>query len=194
MVIFTQYLLAHRWLSQPAVCRFIKYILPVVIVFHSANAFALFIYQSPEDFIDSAFEHPPDAKTVWISGELKKQLDSLLGRSYHKLRLRYWTKHRRSAWVLDEIGKEHYITAGFVVENNTITKTSILIFRETRGWEIKYDFFTRQFNNIGLTEKLTLNKQIDNITGATLSVDAVKKMAKTALFLHRWINKDNDTP
>ncbi|MBN1378244.1 MAG: FMN-binding protein [Gammaproteobacteria bacterium] len=152
------------------------------------------MYQSPEDFIRSSFDQEPETKTLWVADELAEQIKRVLGHDYHKLRLRYWTQQQRSAWILEEIGKELYITAGFVVENDSIQNTSILIFRESRGWEIQYEFFTEQFKGLLLTEKYELNKNIDNITGATLSVNAVKRLAKTALFLHRWVNKNNATP
>jgi hypothetical protein len=58
------------------------------------------------------------------------------------------------------------------------------VFRESRGWEVKYPFFTDQFARIGLTGEGELDRQIDGITGATLSVQAMKRMARVALRLH----------
>jgi hypothetical protein len=158
-----------------------------------SSAYATTVYQSPEDFISSVFNEKPETKTLWLTNELAEQIKMVLGHDYHKLRLRYWTRQQRSAWILEEIGKERYITAGFLVENDSIQKTSILIFRESRGWEIKHRFFTEQFEGLQLTEKYELNRSIDNITGATLSVNAVKRLAKAALLLHQWVNKKNDT-
>ena len=43
------------------------------------------------------------------------------------------------------------------------------------------DAFLRQFDGIGLTPELELDRPVDNITGATLSVDAMQRMARTAL-------------
>jgi hypothetical protein len=181
-----------RWLIQPAAfCYTLCFLCSWLLL---PGAYATTVYQSPEDFIRSSFDQEPETKTLWVADELAEQIKIALGHDYHKLRLRYWIRQQRSAWILEEIGKERYITAGFVVENDTIQNTSILIFRESRGWEIKHRFFTEQFDGLQLTGKYELNKSIDNITGATLSVNAVERLAKTALLLHKWVNKKNDAP
>jgi len=53
------------------------------------------------------------------------------------------------------------------------------------------DFFTRQFVGLSLQPpKSQLSENIDGITGATLSVKAVKKTARFALFLHQLVTGD----
>ncbi|MCV6604514.1 MAG: FMN-binding protein, partial [Porticoccaceae bacterium] len=71
-----------------------------------------------------------------------------------------------------------------------IEQVKILEFRESRGWEVRYPFFTKQFIGVGLAHKkrYRLDSHIDGITGATLSVRAVKKVATLALFFHRQVN------
>ena len=106
------------------------------------------------------------------------------------LRLRYWMKAGRTVWILEEIGKERPITTGFVVENNEIKKVKILIFRESRGWEVRYPFFTDQFTGASLRgENLELDRAIDGISGATLSVSAVTRLARLALLFHQHVTK-----
>ena len=41
------------------------------------------------------------------------------------------------AWILEEIGKSKPITMGFVVNAGAIEITRVLVFRESRGWEIQ---------------------------------------------------------
>lgn len=142
------------------------------------------VYQTPEDFISQSFTDTPQRKTLWLSGSLKPEVKAILGHDYHKLRLRYWRSKQRTAWVLEEIGKEHYITAGFVVDEKALERVKVLIYRESRGWEVKNDFFTRQFENAKLNNNSKLDKHIDNITGATLSVRAIKRLAELAIHLH----------
>ena len=93
----------------------------------------------------------------------------------------------RTVWILERIGKELPITAGFVITDNKIESFKVLVFRESRGWEIRNDFFTRQFDGGQLIEKNKLNHRIDNITGATLSVNAMKKLSRMALYLHQHV-------
>ena len=136
----------------------------------------------------------PKTSTLWIKGKLKQKVTQILGHRYHKLRVKYWRKENRSVWILDEIGKEKPITTGIVINNGIIEKVEVLAFRESRGWEVKYPFFTQQFKGITLkTENDTrLNKHIDGITGATLSVNALSVQARMALYLHRHIvHKDS---
>ena len=59
------------------------------------------------------------------------------------------------------------------------------MFRESRGWEVKHSFFTRQFANLWLDGERNLSGPVDNITGATLSVKAMTRMAKAALLMHQ---------
>ncbi len=60
----------------------------------------------------------------------------------------------------------------------------MLEFRESRGWEVRYPFFTRQFEDARLNGKDRLDRDIDSITGATLSVHAVTRVARVALIMH----------
>jgi len=149
------------------------------------------IYQSPEDFIDEVFSSsPPEAERVIVKGDLSKDLQSILNHRYSKIRIPYWREGDRTVWVLERIGKELPITAGFVISNNEIEQFKVLIFRESRGWEIRNDFFTNQFDGAHLTPKKQLNQPIDNITGATMSVNAMKKLSRMALYLHQQVTKE----
>ena len=75
-----------------------------------------------------------------------------------------------------------------VVSNGKIAKAKVLIFREIRGWEVKYPAFTRQF--VGATfDGEKLDRGIDGVSGATLSVWAMTKIAKIALVLDAYVNK-----
>ena len=146
------------------------------------------IYESPDDFIHRSFDgDPPSASALYLTKELKQQVKSVLGHTYGKFRIRYWLKDSRSAWVLEEIGKERPITTGLLVDADSIVEMKVLIFRESRGWEVRYDSFARQFNGARLIEATKLDRRIDGITGATLSVRAVTKLARLALLLHQAV-------
>lgn len=152
-------------------------------------------YQTAEDFIKEAFagEIPP-AQRLWLSGELGVTYREVMQEQPPQLRLRYWRDGPRTAWILQAIGKEHPITAGFVIEKGKLKRTRVLVFRESRGWEIRYPFFTRQFRNAGLDGQQRLDVSIDAITGATLSVRAMRNMARMALLLERHAGETHDPP
>ena len=149
------------------------------------------IYQEPDDFIREVFaEQEPLTRVIWLDKMLQEKVATILDHPYHGLRVRYWINGTRTAWVLDEIGKEKPITTGFVINNNKIELVRILAFRESRGWEVRHSFFTRQFENAGIDSSTHLDHSIDNISGATLSVRAVTKLARVALLLHQKVLSD----
>jgi hypothetical protein len=151
----------------------------------ASHALASGVYQSPEEFLDEVFDaHPPSPEVLWLKGDIKESTREILGHSYPGLRVRYWLKNNRTAWILEEVGKDKPITAGLVVNDNTLESIRVLTFRESRGWEVRYPFFTDQFKGLILTDDYKLDRHIDGISGATLSVRALKKLARLALYLH----------
>jgi hypothetical protein len=143
------------------------------------------VYETQADFLSRAFaESPPEPSVLWLSGERKSVVRQLLGHDYNALRVRYWCQAGRSAWILDEIGKELPITVGTIVENNYIRNLRVLTYRENRGGEVATPAFTDQFNNALLEDDNELNVKIDGISGATLSVHSLTRVATMALFLH----------
>jgi len=146
-------------------------------------------YNTPDNFIQQQLPGTKQAKVLWLKGELKQQIKRLLGQAYGKIRIRYWQQASKTAWIVEQIGKDLPITAGFVVANGQISHAEVLIFREERGWEIRYPAFTRQFSTARLDGQQQLTTQVDGITGATLSVDAMKSMARLALFLDQYVRE-----
>lgn len=154
------------------------------------NVLAENIFQNPEKFIDESFlSQPPKSKVLWITKTLKPEIYNIMGHDLDALRIRYWKKEGKTVWVLNEIGKERPITVGLSVKNNKLQQLKVLIFRESRGGEVQHSFFTNQFKKIGLTLDNKLDKNIDGISGATLSVTALKKLARLALYFHQQVSK-----
>ena len=143
-------------------------------------------YMKPEVFLSKIFSKGiPEPSIIWLAGETKERVKKILGHPYHKLRVKYWEEANKTVWILDEIGKEKFITTGVVINaQNQIEEMKVLTFRETRGWEVKHPFFTNQFKQTKIKPDTRLSKNIDGITGATLSVHALKAQARMALYLH----------
>ena len=138
----------------------------------------------PVLFLQQVFGNEnPQSGMVWLTGEKKQTAAAILGHQPGFLRLRYWGDSSRSAWIVDEIGKTEPITIGVVVKDNRIEEVKVLAFRESRGWEIRHEFFTRQFNGISLTADRNLSQSIDGISGATLSVRAMNNVSRLVLYL-----------
>jgi len=159
------------------------------LVIISVNSYAKGTYQQPDEFVSEAFSQSVETQVIWIKGELRNQIEKILQHKYNSRRIRYWQHESRSVWVLEEIGKKKPITVGIIIDDNRISLLKVLVFRETRGWEVRYPFFTKQFNQLTLKNDNSLSETIDGISGATLSVRALDKLARIALLLNRNINK-----
>lgn len=150
----------------------------------AATADARGTYLEPRAFVAEVFGgEPPPPRMLWLTGDVRAAVREVTGHDPEALRLRYWARGGRSAWVLDEIGKEQPITIGVVVGDAQIERIEVLVFRESRGWEVRYPFFTGQFTGARLTPAGRLDRDIDGISGATLSVNAMRKVARLALVL-----------
>lgn len=134
-------------------------------------------------FVSAAFKGtPPNSKTLWLDERQKKAAKKILRHNYKALRVRYWQVETKTVWILNEVGKYKPITIGVVVVDRKITKLSVLAYRESHGWQVKHDFFTKQFIGSHLSKKSKLSENIDGISGATLSVRALKKLARLSLY------------
>lgn len=138
-----------------------------------------------EGFVHETFAAAaPPAQMLWLSGSLRQSAHDVLGHDYPAARLRYWHAGARTAWVLDEVGKELPITVGISVDNGRVQAVRVLVYRESRGWEVKSPAFTAQYDGARLTRERQLDRSIDGISGATLSVRALTRLTRLALLLH----------
>lgn len=141
-------------------------------------------YLSRDAFLEQAFAgEPATLKTLWLTQSTRDAARDSIRWLPPGLRLRYWEAGSKTAWIMEEIGKVKPITLGVVVENGKVGRVEVLAFRESRGWEIRYPFFTAQFAGLTLRDDGYLSNSIDGITGATLSVRAVEKVTRAALWL-----------
>ena len=88
------------------------------------------------------------------------------------------------AIVCEEIGRDRPIT--FIVGANldgSVKDVAVMAYRETRGGEVRYPAFTRQFKGKSLKNAIQGQGDIRNITGATLSVRAMATGVRKALAL-----------
>jgi hypothetical protein len=152
------------------------------------------VYQQPEDFISEVFAgKPPKLRLLSLTDSARKEIKAILGRDLGVTRLRYWGEDGRTAWILEEIGKEQPITTGIVVNKGKLELLKVLIYRESRGSEVRYPFFTDQFKGATLEKDDELDRSIDGISGATLSTRALTKLVRLALYLHQQSEQANVT-
>ncbi len=150
----------------------------------ASPACAVDVFMEPDRFLSEVFEGAaPPTSFLWLKGDVKAEAAKILGRKPGGLRMRYWRDAERTVWILEEIGKTQPITTGISVKSGEIERLQVLIYRESHGWEVRYPFFTDQFRGMKLDEDYSLSERVDGISGATLSVRALTKLARLALRL-----------
>lgn len=160
----------------------------MLILIAACHAHAAQVIKAPDAFLAAAFDgRAPAPSVLWLTPQIQSDILRINGQRLPALRQRYWRNGERTAWILEKVGKEEPITAGFVVEGERILSAHVLIYRESRGWEIRHAKFRDQFIGTRLDERLALVGRFDGIAGATLSVDAMQTMARLALYLHKTV-------
>lgn len=144
-------------------------------------------YEKPSDFLKRHFGNVPATRVIELDRRQQGGLKAALGHAYPQTRIRYWKEGGKTAWILDEIGKTEPITTGFIIRNGAISEIKVLIYRESHGWEVSRPFFTRQFIGAKLAGG-RLERDIDGIVGATLSVRALTRLSAAALYLSQQVD------
>lgn len=166
----------------------IKSLLLILGCLASLSAAAEDIYLSQEQFLAQSFpqseQQAPTMAMLWLDADTKAAAEQQLGFELKGLRLRYWHRGSRTAWILEEIGKDRPITFGVVVDDGKVIAAPVMVYRESRGGEVRFAAFQRQFEGAQLADDGKLDRTIDGISGATLSVNAMKKVVREALFFH----------
>lgn len=159
----------------------------------TSSALASDHFNEQQHFIEASFgETIPNSKTLWLTKDLKKDVAKIMGhKNFKGLRVRYHAEGERTVWVLEEIGKYKPITVGISVNDGAIENLRVLAYRESHGWEVKQDFFTRQFVGAKLSKKWRLDENVDGISGATLSVRALKKLARLSLYFDSVVQQES---
>ncbi len=86
------------------------------------------------------------------------------------------------AVVAEEIGKYRPITFMVgVTPGFAVREVAVMVYRESRGGEVRRGRFLSQYRGKGLRDPLQLNRDIVNISGATLSVRALNAGVRRVL-------------
>ncbi len=117
-------------------------------------------------------------KTVALSDSLRASILHLAGTAYIATKVNIQCMsidNRRMYAVLDNVfGKEQPITYMVVFDDSErIRAVEILAYREAYGGEVGYKSFRKQFEGKSYNDNLRVGSEIRNITGATISTNAV---------------------
>lgn len=90
----------------------------------------------------------------------------------------------RYAMVNNTIGKHKHMTYMVGVDNRgACTDVELLVFREAKGSEVRRKRFNAQYEGKTVSDPIRINKDIINITGATMSVRSISAGVKRVLVL-----------
>ena len=149
------------------------------------------ISEEVENFISLQFNNQePTKKRIIIKKDAQKLIKKIMGDKYKKRIFSYWQREDSTIWILNSIGKYKPITASFIIKDCKIESSHVLVYREQIGYEIKYPYFLLQFTDAKLDSNIKLNIKVDNISGATLSVNSMKRMARASLLLNKLSNEN----
>jgi thiamine biosynthesis lipoprotein len=128
-----------------------------------------------------------EAKSL-TDGERKK-LEASTGLRFPEPSYNFLVVERRGqlvgyAVVLDEIGKSEPITTMVgITPDGKVSDVAVMVFRESRGWEVKEKRFVRQFHGKRVGDPIEVERDIINYSGATLSSKALTRAVKRSLQL-----------
>ena len=119
-----------------------------------------------------------DREKKWLTKEQKKAIGDLCLQKFEPNRVTFYVGKRGGvpmgyAIIDHEIGKSFPITFMVVLNmDGSVRDVEILVYREPRGWEVRYPSFMDQFTGKNADTDYRI---IHSITGATLSVRAMVK-------------------
>jgi Na+-translocating ferredoxin:NAD+ oxidoreductase RnfG subunit len=119
-----------------------------------------------------------DREKKWLTDEQKKAIGDLCLQNFESNRMTFYVGKRDGvpmgyAVIDHEIGKSFPITFMVVLNvDGSVRDVEIMVYREPRGWEVRYPSFMDQFTGKNAD---TDYRTINSITGATLSVRAMVK-------------------
>jgi Na+-translocating ferredoxin:NAD+ oxidoreductase RnfG subunit len=92
-------------------------------------------------------------------------------------------------FIVDEVvGKHEFITYAVAIgTDGKLRGIEVLVYRETHGYQIREPQWRSQFQGKSLADPLKLDKDIRNISGATLSCRNVTDGVKRLLALHQLV-------
>ncbi len=170
-----------RWLYVPAI---------VIPAMASASAFAV-QYMDVEQAQKAMF---PEAEkfslnNLLLTAQQQSAIEKNSGVRVRVSNIKAWQAIQggkaRGWFLLDEVyGKHEFITYAVAIGlDGSVKGIEILDYRETHGGEVRNEKWRAQFTGKKAGDKLKLDEDIQNISGATLSckhiADGVKRLLST---------------
>ncbi|MDA0691932.1 MAG: FMN-binding protein [Nitrospinae bacterium] len=163
--------------------------------FSEEKEFDLQVYLTKEEALGVAFPgaDATDKERKWLSEEQKKAIAKMSLVEINEKWLTFYVGKKNGTpmgyTLIDHmIGKSFPITFMTVLNlDGTVRDVEILVYREPRGWEVKFPSFMSQFFGRNAQSDF---REINTITGATLSVNAITTGVKKAVSAYQVLYLD----
>lgn len=120
-----------------------------------------------------------------LMAEQKKTIEARTGTMIRQSELKLWRAATGGYFLVDQVlGKHEFITYAVALDDSgAVRQIEILDYRETHGDEVRRPGWRSQFAGKTSADTLRVNKDIQNISGATLScvhiTDGVRRLLAT---------------
>ena len=118
---------------------------------------------------------------IKLDKQMKKQVENQVKQRFYRDKLYYWTISQSDttityAFLDNVIGKSMPITFMVILNiDGDIINVNVIKYREAYGGEVGNKGWLRQFINLNNNSGYNIGKDIDGISGATISVKSMSK-------------------
>jgi len=147
------------------------------------------VYLTLEQALKIVFPHSWEVtlEQITLTPEQRRRIETESGRPVSEPTVTVYigqTQGRTDGYavVTKEIGMYKPITSivGITPEGR-IGEVAVMVYRESRGGDVRRKRFLSQYRGKRLTDPIRINKDIINVTGATLSVRSMNAQVRKAL-------------
>ena len=149
------------------------------------------VYLTPEDASKLMFPKSESIRqtTLTLTPEQKNRIQDRIGWKFPEMSFDCFigeTQGQTDGWAIIQhtIGKHKPMTYMVgVTPEGEISNVEVLVYRESRGSEVRTKRFNYQYEGKNLSDPIRINRDIINISGATMSVRSMSAGAKRVLVL-----------
>jgi Na+-translocating ferredoxin:NAD+ oxidoreductase RnfG subunit len=123
---------------------------------------------------------------VKLTKKEKKQIETISGVQVSRLEMDVW-RSVDGCWLIFDSVEGRYEEIDFAVaisSGGEVMGVEILTYREMYGYEVRSPKWRRQFHGKTADSKLKVDKDISNISGATISSQSITQGVKR--LIHTW--------
>lgn len=149
------------------------------------------VYLTPEDAAKLMFPKSDSIRSevITITEAQKRLIEERIGWHFPETTFDCFigeTKKTVDGWafIQNTIGKHKPMTYMVGIDpDGEVTNVEILVFRESRGSEVRKKRFNYQYEGKTIDDPIRINRDVINISGATMSVRSMSAGVKRALVL-----------